>query len=143
MKNLLRSILLQFISKRFFFYSAYQPSFPSDIAPLRLQVHPKPLTKFYELKEYKRCFAISKQCFRNFVHFGVFQFECRVISFYFGLPLFFLFFNVKSYARENSLSYCKIVNILLFTTLQVISHVNTSYDPSSAKKTVQGSKVCA
>jgi len=26
---------------------------------------------------------------------------------------------------------------------EVISHVNTSYDPSSAKKTVQGSKVCA
>lgn len=61
----------------------------------------------------------------------------------FRVILIFFLFNVNSYARENSLSYCKLANIVVFTTLQVISHVNTSYDPSSAKKTVQGSKVCA
>ena len=49
----------------------------------------------------------------------------------------------KHWPQEyNSLSYCEKANLLVFTTLQVISHVNTSFDPSSSKKTAQGSKVC-
>ena len=57
--------------------------------------------------------------------------ECHCCSFY------------QSFARENSLSSCEKANLLVFIALQVISHVNTSYDPSASKRTVQGSKVCA